>query len=328
MNKNRILVIAPAWLGDLVISLSFLKALKRKFVNHQIDLMVNENLYEITKYFPDISNIIPVKIKHGKLSFFYRIRLGMQLRKNHYAKCYILPNSIKSSLIPFIAKIKERIGYMGEFRYGLINRIIEPVDREEGMVNRYLNLLGLQYDESLIPRINYNIDKKVVNKTYSADKDYIVFCPDAEYGPAKRWPINKWIELANKINNQYQIIFIGLDQSIETSLKSIKTDYINLINKTSLNDILNILSNASCVIANDSGLMHLAAALDKPVVGIFGSTSPKYTPPLTDEYKKSIIYKNLSCSPCFKRECPLEHLNCLNDISSDHIRDEIFKLIK
>ena len=328
MNKNRILVIAPAWLGDLVISLSFLKALKRKFVNHEIDLMVNENLYEVTKYFPDISKIISVKIKHGKLSFFYRIRLGIQLRNNHYDKCYILPNSIKSSMIPFIAKIKERIGYMGEFRLGLINRIIEPVGREEGMVNRYLNLLGSRYDESLIPRINYNIDKKIVNKTYSTDKEYIVFCPDAEYGPAKRWPINKWIELANKINNQYQIIFIGLDQSIEASLKSIKTDYINLINKTSLNDILNILSNASVVIANDSGLMHLAAALDRPVVGIFGSTSPKYTPPLTDEYKKSIIYKNLSCSPCFKRECPLEHLNCLNDISSDHIRDEIFKLIK
>ena len=328
MNKNRILVIAPAWLGDLVISLSFIKALKKKFVNHQIDLMVNENLYEVTKYFPDISKIIPVKIKHGKLSFFYRIRLGMQLRNNHYAKCYILPNSIKSSMIPFIAKIKERIGYTGEFRYGLINRIIKSIDREEGMVNRYLNLLGSQYDESLIPRLNYNIDKKITNATYSINKEYIVFCPDAEYGPAKRWPINKWVELANKINSQYQIIFIGLDQSIETSLKSIKTDYINLINKTSLNDILNILSDASCVIANDSGLMHLAAALDKPVVGIFGSSSPKYTPPLTDEYKKSIIYKNLSCSPCFKRECPLKHLNCLNDISSDYIRDEIFKLIK
>ena len=327
MSKNRILVIAPAWLGDLVISLSFLNALRKKFLNHQIDLIVNENLYDITKHFPNISKIIPVKIKHGKLSFFYRIRLGLELRKNHYVKCYILSNSIKSSMIPFIAKIKERISYIGEFRYGLINRIIEPIDRKEGMVNRYLNLLGSRYDESLMPRINYKNGNKDTNKSISIDRDYIVFCPDAEYGPAKRWPINKWVELANKINNQYQIIFIGLDQSIDSSLKSIKTDYINLINKTSLNDILSILSNASCVIANDSGLMHLAAALDKPIVGIFGSSSPIYTPPLTHDKKRSIIYKNLNCSPCFKRQCPLEHLNCLNDIHVDHVRDEVFKLI-
>ena len=124
MNINRILVIAPAWLGDLVISLSFLKA-QEKIVNHEIDFNGSMRIFMRLQNIFQIYQNNSVKIKHGKLSFFYRIRLGMQLRNNHYAKCYILPNSIKSSMIPFVAKIKERIGYMGEFRLGLINRIIE-----------------------------------------------------------------------------------------------------------------------------------------------------------------------------------------------------------
>ena len=323
----NILIIGPSWVGDSVMAQSLYIQLKKEVPDCNIDVVSPPWTVSIMERMPQVSRKIVSPFLHGDIKLISRNRFGKSLKKFNYDRSIILTNSFKSALVPYFAKIPIRTGWLGEFRYGLINRIIKSVDREEGMVNRYLNLLGSQYNESLIPRINHNIDKKIVNKTYSLDKEYIVFCPDAEYGPAKRWPINKWVELANKINNQYQIIFIGLDQSIDSSLKSIKTDYINLINKTSLNDILSILSNASCVIANDSGLMHLAAALDKPIVGIFGSSSPIYTPPLTHDKKRSIIYKNLNCSPCFKRQCPLEHLNCLNDIHVDHVRDEVFKLI-
>ena len=122
---------------------------------------------------------------------------------------------------------------------------------------------------------------------------------------------------------------MGLDTSITLAASKIRTNnYVNLIGKTSLEDVVIILSQSSCVVSNDSGLMHVAAALDRPVVGIYGSSSPEYTPPLIDNDKKIIIYQNLSCSPCFKRTCPLEHMNCLNNISVDYVKESITSLIK
>ncbi len=290
---------------------------------------MNENLEDIAKCFPTISNIITSQTRHGKLSLFYRITTGLKLRKNNYTYCYILTNSLKSSIIPFIAGIKNRISYLGEFRYGLINKIIKKVDRKEGMANRYLNLINLKYKSEFRPILTPKIGPSTGIDKFDLKKKYIVFCPDAEYGPAKKWPTKKWIDLANSIEESYQVVFVGLDTSITLAASKIRTNnYLNLIGKTSLEDVVIILSQSSCVVSNDSGLMHVAAALDKPVVGIYGSSSPEYTPPLIDNNKKIIIYQNLRCSPCFKRTCPLKHMNCLNNISVDYVRESITSLIK
>lgn len=329
MDSSRILIVAPAWIGDLIISLSFLSALKKIHKNSKIDLLVNENLFDLAKYFPGISNLIKSRTEHGKLSLFYRIKLGLQLRKNHYTDCYILTNSFKSSIIPFMAKIKNRISYLGEFRYGLVNKIIKSIDRKEGMVNRYLNLIDRTYKNEYKPKIISEINEQQNNTKYGLKGEYIVLCPDAEFGPAKRWPHNKWNDLAMSIQDKYQVVFIGLDTAMRVNSKElISNNCIDLIGKTSLDDVVKILSQSTCVVANDSGLMHIAAALDKPVVGIYGSSSPEYTPPLQDEDKRALIYENLSCSPCFKRECPLEHMNCMNNISVEHVKDSILRLIK
>ena len=136
---------APAWVGDLVMSLTLLSALKQTNKNVIIDLLVNENLYDLAKCLPNVSKLIVSETRHGRLSLFYRIKLGLRLREYKYSECYILSNSFKSSITPFVAKIKKRVGYLGEFRYGLINKVVKSIDRKEGMANRYLNLIDKRY---------------------------------------------------------------------------------------------------------------------------------------------------------------------------------------
>ena len=230
---------------------------------------------------------------------------------------------MKSSIIPFIAGIKHRISYLGEFRYGLVNKIIKKIDRKEGMANRYLNLINHRYKSEFRPNLTPKIIHNSILNKFDLKKKYIVLCPDSEYGPAKKWPIKKWIDLANSIPKSYQVVFVGLDSSITTAASKIgSNNCINLIGKTSLNDAIIILSQSTCVVSNDSGLMHVAAALDRPIVGIYGSSSPEYTSSHEND-KKIIIYQNLSCSPCFKRTCPLQHMNCLNNISVDSVKESI-----
>ena len=328
MDNAKILIVAPGWLGDLIVSLSFINALKRLHKNSEIDLLVNKNLVDIAEYFPGISNVITSDTKHGKLSLFYRIKLGYKLRKNNYSFCYILSNSLKSSIIPFVAKIKHRVSYLGEFRYGLINHIIKKIDRREGMANRYLNLIDTKYSSEYKPNISSKVQNIKIPDKFELKERYIVFCPDAEFGPAKKWPTKKCIDLANILQSSYQVVFVGVDKNFLLPDKVKNENYINLIGKTSLQEVTIILSQSSCIVSNDSGLMHIAAALGKPIVGIYGSSSPEYTPPLISSDKRAIIYQNLSCSPCFKRVCPLEHLNCLENISVEFVRQSITRLIQ
>ena len=329
MNDSRVLVIAPAWIGDLIISISFLSALSKIKTHSKIDLLVNENLFDVAKSIPYIHNVIISKTRHGKLSLLYRIKLGMSLRRHNYSHCYILSNSLKSSIVPLVAGIKNRVSYLGEFRYGFVNIIKENLQREEGMANRYLNLIDKRYSEDFRPTINHTVDLEHVFNKFNLKKRFIALCPDAEFGPAKRWPTIKWLELAESIQNDFQVVFIGLDNSMNQDIMKLNNkNFLNLIGKTSLDEVLKILQQASCVVANDSGLMHIAAALGRPVVGIYGSSSPKYTPPLIEESKRMILYKNLECSPCYKRACPLLHLDCLNNIPADNVKDSISKLVK
>ena len=329
MSNTRILIVAPGWVGDLVMSLTLLNALKEINKDVTIDLLVSENLYDLAQCLPNVSKLIVSETRHGKLSLFYRIKLGLKLRENKYSECYILSNSLKSSITPFVAKIKKRIGYLGEFRYGLINKVVKSIDRKEGMVNKYLNLINKRYQPGLKPRITLTVNENFLNDKFGLKKDYVVFCPDAEFGPAKKWPIHKWIDLAKAISDKYQVIFVGLDESICTYIQKLGSNKISdLIGKTSITDVLDIIKLSRCVVSNDSGLMHVAAALDKPVIGIYGSSSPIYTPPLLNDEKRITHYEGLTCSPCFKKTCPLGHMNCLNNISVNNVKNSILQLTK
>ena len=289
MTNKKILIIAPAWIGDLIICAAFIKALKNN-QNNTIDILVNSNLVNVANLIPGLRNVIPSETEHGKLSLSYRIKMGLSLRSESYNECYILTNSYKSAIIPFIARINKRISYLGEFRYGLINIIKKPIDRKLGMVNRYLNLINQKYTSKVNPVLNIRPKKELISSKFKFDGKYIVFCPDAEYGSAKRWPTNKWMNLAIELSHLYKVIIVGLDYSIGDEFKSLESDkIINLIGKTNLVEVMEIIALSEGVVSNDSGLMHIASALDIPLLALFGPTSPEFTPPLGE--KSEIIRK-------------------------------------
>ncbi len=328
MPNKKILIIAPAWIGDLVMSSVLIKALKNN-QNNSIDILVNSNLISLANLIPGIRKVIASETEHGKLSLIYRIKKGLSLRSEQYDECYILTNSFKSAIIPLIARIKKRISYLGEYRYGLINIIKQPIERNLGMVNRYLNLIDQKYSDVANPVFNINTNKESVFNKFKFEGKYIVFCPDAEYGPAKRWPTDKWLDLATELSQHYKVIIVGLDISISEEFKPLESDkIINLIGKTNLVEVMKIIALSEGVISNDSGLMHVSASLDKKIIALYGSSSPTYTPPLISKEKRDIIYKNLDCSPCFKRDCPLGHTKCLNDIKVDEIKESVTRLFQ
>ena len=328
MPNKKILIIAPSWIGDLIMSASLIKALKNN-QNNSIDILVNSNLLKLANLIPGIRKVILSDTEHGKLSLIYRIKKGLSLRSEQYDECYILTNSYKSAIIPLFARIKKRISYLGELRYGLINIIKQPLKRNLGMVNRYLNLIDQKYTDKVNPVFNIKTNRELISKKFNFFGKYIVFCPDAEYGPAKRWPTNKWLDLANEISQLYNVIIVGLDISISEKFQPLESHkIINLIGKTNLVEVMQIIASSEGVISNDSGLMHISASLDKKIIALYGSSSPSYTPPLISKEKRDIIYKDLDCSPCFKKVCPLGHTKCLNDIKVKEVKESATKLFQ
>ena len=328
MNSNeKFLVIAPSWIGDLIISQSFLKQLKLFYPKTPIDIIARKELFPILNLMPEVNNLYNLDVKHGSLGLIKRYELAKMITLNSYTKAFVLTNSFKSAIIPWLAGIPARVGYLGELRYGLINNIYYLKKHETSMVNRYYKLIDSTYNDDLRPKLLVNEeDKKIVNKKFNIDdsKKNIFLCPDAEYGEAKRWPVQKWIELAIEFKRQnYQTYFLGKDlrfnDSLSQTIKNNDKSIISLIGKTTIDEAIYLLAGSDLVITNDSGLMHVASSVKAKIIAIYGSSSPEYTPPLSKFEKHKIIYKNIECSPCFKKICPLGHFNCMNTISINEV---------
>ena len=332
-SKEKFLIIAPSWIGDLIISQSLLKYLKKEYPNCQIDMIVRPELTNLVKMMPEVKNIYPLDIKHKEFGLIKRHILAKEIKKHLYSTSIILPNSFKSAIIPWLANIPIRIGYNRELRLFLLNKKYSLIKHKDSMVNRYLKLADGSYSDVIRPSLLINGDSsKLISRKYliNNSKKNIVLCPEAEYGSAKRWPINKWMQLANFYKEKdYNVYFLGKNKSLETKYQNIlkKDSIISLLGKTSLEEAAYILSIVDLVVTNDSGLMHIAASVNTNLISIFGSSSPFYTPPLMKDQFGEVIYKALTCSPCFKRECPLQHLNCLNNISSEEILDKSSKYL-
>ena len=332
-DTERFLIIAPSWIGDSIIFQSLLISIKDKHKGSTIDVIAKPELIELLKLMPQINQIYPLDIDHGILGLAKRINLAKILSSNNYTQSVILPNSFKSAIIPWLSKIPIRIGYNKELRFLLINKSYKFIKYEDKMVDRYLKLIGEKYSEKLRPQLNIEQDtKEVYKKKYllNNSKKNIFLCPEAEYGTAKRWPNNNWVELANAYeSHNYNIYFLGKDTKLNDKYREVlqKNSVVSLIGKTNIKDASYLLALADLIISNDSGLMHIAASVNSNLISIFGSSSPFYTPPLMKENLGEVIYKGLECSPCFKRECPLIHLNCLNSISVDEILKKSMKYL-
>ncbi|CDG15856.1 ADP-heptose--LPS heptosyltransferase RfaF [Xenorhabdus doucetiae] len=300
----KILVIGPSWVGDMMMSQSLYRTLKDLYPDAEIDVMAPAWCRPLLAKMPEVSQAVAMPLGHGALALGERRRLGHALRENRYDRAYVLPNSFKSALVPFFANIPLRTGWRGEMRYGLLNdlRVLNkpafPL-----MVQRYA---ALAYEGKLRnadelpqpllwPRLSVN-DEDIAESTSAfniADhRPMIGFCPGAEFGPAKRWPHYHYAALAGQLISQkgYQVLLFGSakDHQAGEDIRALlsddaREDCLNLAGKTSLEQAVNLIAACDSVVTNDSGLMHVAAALNRPLVALYGPSSPDFTPPLSNK---------------------------------------------
>jgi heptosyltransferase-2 len=254
--------------------------------------------------------------------------LGKSLRAKKYTQAIVLPNSFKSALIPFFAKIPKRTGWVGEMRYFILNDA-RRLDKKRYplMIERFM-ALALAPNESL-PAV-YPIPALINHQLTVSEKKILVLCPGAEFGPAKRWPENYYADVANqKLNEGWEVWILGSekDKPVAEKIRELTQNRsVNYAGKTKLEEAVDLLGMATAVVSNDSGLMHIAAALQKPLIAIYGPTSAGFTPPLNSDAK--VLTLAIECQPCFQRECPLKHHRCMLDLKPQQVLATLAQLVK
>lgn len=315
------LVVAPSWIGDTILAQPLLALLKRNHPDAVIDVLAPDWSAPLLARMDEVDAVIANPLRHGDFNFGARRSLGHRLAGKGYAEAYVLPNSWKSALVPFFAGIPLRVGYHGEARYLLLNRRhrLDETSHPQ-LAQRYAALAGPLPANLPVARLNSSPEQQQAARRalgLPADASPVVFCPGAEYGPAKRWPAQHFAALSQLVATPQQPVWlIGSDKDVAVgdAIAAVSGGAaLNLCGRSTLEQAIDLIASARCVVSNDSGLMHVAAALDRPLVALYGSSSPGYTPPLSD--RAQIISRKLECSPCFKRECPLGHFDCLNGIA-------------
>lgn len=337
-NVHAILIIGPAWVGDMVMAQTLFIMLKKRYPHASIDVLAPEWSRPLLERMPEVRQAISLPIGHGKLSLALRKKIALSLRAEQYSHAYILPNSFKSALIPWWAKIPHRIGWNRELRRVLLTdtRTLDK-QRYPLMIERFM-ALALPAEQALAqpyPRPHFQVNPEnivVVQKKFqlTLERPVLALCPGAEFGPAKRWPDAYYAEIAARWLKQGGQVWLFGSKNDKEVCNNIQVaagaGCINLAGETSLGEAIDILSLVTVAVSNDSGLMHLLAALNKPIVAVYGSSSPKFTPPLGD--KIAVVRLGLPCSPCFKRNCPLTHLNCLNQLMPDQVYQALEQLLQ
>ncbi|MHB1515813.1 MAG: lipopolysaccharide heptosyltransferase II [Acidiferrobacteraceae bacterium] len=323
--RLKVLVVGPSWVGDLVMAQSLFKLLHAR--GAAIDLVANPQVLGLAHRMPEVQTTWPLAIPHGRFGLRARRVLARTLRDRGYHWSIVLPNSWKSALLPFFAGIPRRTGYTGEWRVGLLNdrrRLDEQ--RVPRMVDRYA-ALGLEPNDpveapcpSLLPSAE-GAGRAIARLGLPWPGPPVLgLCPGAEYGPAKRWPAASFAALATTAHARgWQVWLFGArgDTQAAHAVRALAPDCVDLTGKTTLEEVVDLISLTSAIVTNDSGLMHVAAAVRRPLVALFGSSNPEHTPPLAENAR--VLTLSLSCSPCFERVCPLGHTRCLVDLAPDRV---------
>ncbi len=334
----KILIVGPSWVGDSVISQSLFKIIFRKHKEICIDVLAPEWTIDIYQRMKEVNHAYKNPFNHGEIKIRDRIAFGNSIKVEKYDQALVLPNSLKSSLIPFFAKIPVRTGWRGEMRYALINdmRTLNKSSYPR-MVDRFVALALEEGTElpSDIPfpslRVNKeNLDSLIENFKIDPNLPLICLCPGAEFGPAKRWPTNYYAEVAKEyLKKNWQVILLGSPNDLSigdeiTSQAKEQSGFFNLIGETKLRDAVDILSSSNLVLTNDSGLMHIAASVDVPVVALYGPTSPEFTPPLSNKVK--VIKKNEGFTKLRTGDLEDGYYQGLKDIKPKEVLEALLEL--
>jgi heptosyltransferase-2 len=316
----RILVVAPNWIGDLLMAQPLLSRLREKAPSARIEVLAPAWVAPVARRMPEVSEVIEAPFHHGRLHLRARWRLGRSLKPRRYDHAIVLPNTWKSALVPFFADIPLRGGYVGESRYGLLNLLYRRKDA--AMSLHYARLADAPGIEPALPlpqpRLQVSAEEVAAARAkFGVPERYAALCPGAEYGPAKRWPYFR--EFSEKLADPAVILGSASDAAAAEGILG-----LNLAGKTSLEEAVALIAGAAFVVSNDSGLMHIAAALGRPQVALFGSSSPEHTPPQSPAAR--VLWLQLECSPCFQRECPLGHFRCMREIRVARVLEQIQNL--
>jgi len=330
-HVKRLLIVGPAWVGDMVMAQALFKAVKQLNPFLQLDVLAPPWCVGLLARMPEVDTTLTLPLDHGKLGLKIRYQCAQSLKYTGYQWAILLPNSWKSALIPWWAKIPRRTGWIGEYRFGLLNDI-RKLNKQAipRMVDRFVALAyepgtPLEAFEAPTPQLTIDSTNRLrVLKKFSlqpAQQPILALCPGAEFGSSKRWPERHYATVAlEKLEQGWAVWLFGSknDISVAMAIQAMTNNQcVDLTGRTELNEAIDLLSLATAVVANDSGLMHIAAALNKPLIAIYGSTHPNFAPPLHPTAQ--VIYQGLTCSPCAKRVCPLKHHDCMEKLMPDQI---------
>ncbi len=322
---KRSLVIAPQWIGDAVMSEPLLARLAQR--GDAISVAALPWVAPVYRAMPQVHDVIELPFQHGRLDWAQRrvIAAGLQGR---FDTALVLPNSIKAALIPFLARIPQRIGYHGEGRFGLLNQRLPNPPGRPPMVAFYSALAGataVSTEAGPHPRLHFEEPtlRRATDAVGVQPQSYWVFAPGAEYGPAKCWPASHYAELAGSLFAAHGLVVLLLGSGKEAALcEQISAAAPGacrvLAGQTPLIDAMALIAAARGMVSNDSGLMHVAAAFGVPQVAVFGSTSPEHTPPLNPRAEVIWLKEELKldCMPCFDRVCRFGHTRCLTEVTA------------
>ena len=329
----KILVIAPSWVGDAVLAQPLFRRLHERHTGLTLDVLAPPWTHALFARMPEINTTLTSPFAHSELALARRYRLARELAKQHYDQAIVLPNSLKSTLIPFLARIPLRTGFIGEARWGLLNDARRLDKTALPLMAERFAALAETADEDLqrpLPGAQLQVDAAQRAATLARlglapARPVAVLCPGAEYGPAKRWPPSYFAELAQRFDRAgYDVWIAGSphDAAIGDEINRLSGNLcVNLCGKSTLAEAIDLVAGAAVVVSNDSGLMHIAAALNRPLIALFGSSSPAFTPPASPHAR--IVRLELPCSPCFERVCPLGHFDCMLQLHPDRVWREI-----
>jgi len=322
------LVIGPSWIGDMVMAQCLLKALKEKHPDRPIDVMSPRSTADIVRRMPEARAWLDAPFDRGALRLGARTAAGRAIL-GRYDQAYVLPGSWKSALVPFFARIGRRTGFLREWRYGLLNDIRPLPDRlKRRTAAAYQSLAGP--GDLAPPRLSIDRDaqQRLLGRHGLVEQRFVALFPGAEYGPAKRWPSEHYGAIARTLADAHGLISVVFgsprDREVGDEIAALAPSTLNLCGETTLGEAIDLVAASRVAVTNDSGLMHVAAAVGVPVVAIYGSTTPGNTPPLTE--RAEMLTLSLDCSPCHQRTCRFGHTNCLKQLMPAAVMQAVRRL--